>query len=233
MIQLQIHNYHFSFLFLTFQSLRPVKLICPFKGLFPQTAHAAALAFDMDDQLESSVSHYDTDTVQQSNNSNNSNNNNNNNNDYAHIDPSLQPLEAFNNVSPSPYATSTFAIPFHAPYAQGNNNSRYGPPLRPVPITDHYRSTQITEQARSETETPQQNPGGGQFGILRLEYPETPLQRFPRDGTGIDGDPGTSGGKKEPAHFTGMKKVLDPPNLQEWREKLFSVNEIIYLTEDE
>ena len=30
-----------------------------------------------------------------------------------------------------------------------------------------------------------------------------------------------------------MKMVADPPNLKEWRQKLFNVNETIVLTEDQ
>lgn len=34
-------------------------------------------------------------------------------------------------------------------------------------------------------------------------------------------------------HFSGMKAISDPPELQRWREKLFNVNEMITLTESE
>lgn len=40
-------------------------------------------------------------------------------------------------------------------------------------------------------------------------------------------------GKKDGAHFQGMKLVQDPPNLDQWREKLFNVDGIVQLTEDE
>ena len=40
-------------------------------------------------------------------------------------------------------------------------------------------------------------------------------------------------GKKYGAHFRGMKLVRDPPDLDQWREKLFNVGGTITLTEDE
>ena len=39
--------------------------------------------------------------------------------------------------------------------------------------------------------------------------------------------------KETGGHFGRMKAILNPPNLKEWREKLFNVNEVITLTEDE
>ena len=83
--------------------------------------------------------------------------------------------------------------------------------------------------------TPQtsHNTVGGQFGILKLSYPETPLQRMRQDvSVGVQTLDGTDK-KKDPVHLTGMRKVIDPPNLDMWRDKLFNVNEMIYLTEDE
>ena len=44
--------------------------------------------------------------------------------------------------------------------------------------------------------------------------------------------PVTDGGATE-GHFSNMKRVLDPPNLAEWRQRLFDVDETITLTEDE
>ncbi len=35
------------------------------------------------------------------------------------------------------------------------------------------------------------------------------------------------------ARFGGLKTIPDPPNLQEWREKLFNVEDVVTLTEDE
>ena len=45
--------------------------------------------------------------------------------------------------------------------------------------------------------------------------------------------PESAGGGKAEGHLDGLKLVPNPPNLQEWREKLFNVNEIITLTEEE
>jgi hypothetical protein len=39
--------------------------------------------------------------------------------------------------------------------------------------------------------------------------------------------------KETGGHFGGMRVVPNPPDLQQWREKLFNVDEMITLTEDE
>ena len=44
--------------------------------------------------------------------------------------------------------------------------------------------------------------------------------------------PVTDGGTTE-GHFSNMKMIPDPPNLEEWKKKLFDVDEIITMTEDE
>lgn len=46
------------------------------------------------------------------------------------------------------------------------------------------------------------------------------LQRYP-DGGGTDG------------HFRNLKMIPNPPNLEEWRQRLFDVDATITLTEDE
>jgi len=43
---------------------------------------------------------------------------------------------------------------------------------------------------------------------------------------------GQSNGASE-ARFGGLKTIPDPPNLQEWRERLFNVEDVVTLTEDE
>jgi hypothetical protein len=39
--------------------------------------------------------------------------------------------------------------------------------------------------------------------------------------------------KEMGGHFGGMKTIPNPPDLQQWRDKLFNINELITLTEDE
>ena len=89
----------------------------------------------------------------------------------------------------------------------------------------------------------QQHPGKevdrGQFGVLS-PHPQLLSQHLNHDEQlgrlqhelDLRPVPVTDGGTTE-GHFSNMKRVLDPPNLQEWRQKLFDVDETITLTEDE
>lgn len=44
--------------------------------------------------------------------------------------------------------------------------------------------------------------------------------------------PITDGGTTE-GHFSNMKLIPNPPDLQEWRQRLFDVDDLITLTEDQ
>ena len=90
--------------------------------------------------------------------------------------------------------------------------------------------------------TPQQNNAfnrGGEFGVL-TPHPQLPSQTqnhqeaLGRLQNEIDLRPVPiqDGGTTE-GHFSNLKMVPDPPNLDEWRKRLFDVDEIITLTEDE
>ncbi|MCJ1269220.1 hypothetical protein MMC22_009109 [Lobaria immixta] len=90
--------------------------------------------------------------------------------------------------------------------------------------------------------TPQQNNTynrGGEFGVL-TPHPQLPSQpqnhqeALGRLQNEIDLRPVPiqDGGTTE-GHFSNLKMVPDPPNLDEWRKRLFDVDEITTLTEDE
>ncbi|KHN98514.1 Glutathione S-transferase [Metarhizium album ARSEF 1941] len=72
-------------------------------------------------------------------------------------------------------------------------------------------------------------PGGGQFGILA---PATMPSGVAVDGH-LDGAQETPpGGKAQQRRGTG-RIVVDPPDLRAWREKLFNVNDMIVLTDEQ
>ena len=91
--------------------------------------------------------------------------------------------------------------------------------------------------------TPESNNGaftrGSQFGVL-TPHPQLPSQpqnhqeALGRLQNEIDLRPVPiqDGGTTE-GHFSNLKMVPNPPNLEEWRKRLFDVDEIITLTEDE
>ena len=82
-------------------------------------------------------------------------------------------------------------------------------------------------------------PNGGQFGILTPHNPvpsnpQVHHEAFGRLQNEIDLRPsaeasgGASGG-----HFSNLKMIPEPPDLEAWRDRLFNVGEPIELTEDE
>jgi hypothetical protein len=96
-------------------------------------------------------------------------------------------------------------------------------------------------QVNGQPLTPQhQQAVGGQFGMLTpgsqlvsQSHPQhSSIGRLQQDQDSFNTPESAAGGKGE-GHLEGLKLVPNPPNLQEWREKLFNVNEIITLTEEE
>ena len=83
------------------------------------------------------------------------------------------------------------------------------------------------------------NPGGHLFGVLTPQHqlhsqPQSHVGALSRFQNEIDLRPqppvesGSSGG-----HFSNMKLIPNPPNLEEWRQRLFDVDDTIAMTEDE
>jgi glutathione S-transferase len=78
--------------------------------------------------------------------------------------------------------------------------------------------------------TPQQLNGNGQYGVLTAgPVQHNAINRLQEED--IFGNP-ESGDQKSNGHLS-TKIVPDPPNLAEWRQKLFNVDEMITLSEDE
>ena len=85
--------------------------------------------------------------------------------------------------------------------------------------------------------------GRGQFGVLsplppgqaqlldpHLNHDEQ-LERLQNE-LDLRPAPVTDGGTTE-GHFSNMKMVPNPPNLEQWRRRLFDVDEVITLTEEQ
>jgi len=100
--------------------------------------------------------------------------------------------------------------------------------------------------ANGQPQTPQHRPShtfqhhfGGQFGVLTPQASLTGQLQSQRSSMGqlqqeqeFFQTPEHGSGKSD-GHFRDLKVVPHPPNLDEWREKLFHVNETITLTEEE
>lgn len=93
--------------------------------------------------------------------------------------------------------------------------------------------------ARSSQQQSTGEGNKGQFGVLS-PHPQLLAQHLSQDEqlgrlqNELDIQPaqGKDGGATE-GHFGNMKMDPNPPNLEDWREKLFNVDETITLTEDE
>ena len=80
---------------------------------------------------------------------------------------------------------------------------------------------------------------GGQFGVLS-PHPQLLPQHLNHDEQlgrlqhELDLRPAQAeDGGNTSGHFSGMRMVPNPPNLEEWRKRLFDVDDTIDLTEEE
>jgi glutathione S-transferase len=86
------------------------------------------------------------------------------------------------------------------------------------------------QQATASPHTPQQQTSNHQYPVLAPgPIQNNAIQRI--QGDNIFGSPDESD-QKSVGHLN-LKIVLDPPNLEEWRNKLFNVDEMITLSEEE
>jgi glutathione S-transferase len=87
-------------------------------------------------------------------------------------------------------------------------------------------------QASGSPHTPQQHGGSTQFGILTPGPPQhNSISRLQQEND-VFGSPSDAGDQQSTGH-NPTRIVVDPPNLEEWREKLFNVDDIIVLSEEE
>jgi hypothetical protein len=146
---------------------------------------------------------------------------------HSHIDPSLHALE---NGNPFPAQFAPPLDPSHA-IPMGSFPQRNATPVRFQDIRSQaIGSVQRQPQEQPLTPITRSNPLGANQVQSQPYTPSPALQRV-QDASFLDDASGTP--KKDASHFTGMKRILDPPDLEKWRERLFNVDEIIYMTEDE
>jgi hypothetical protein len=94
----------------------------------------------------------------------------------------------------------------------------------------HGQDEAFGQQPRQSFQTPPRYPNAS-FSILDSGQQQQQHQEPRRISfqTNEDG----SLAKDNGGHFGGMKAIASPADLRQWREKLFNVNEMITLTEDE
>lgn len=88
--------------------------------------------------------------------------------------------------------------------------------ITPVPVPSQDRGQQQQQQFAAAGQDPRFGGPAAQFGILA-----------PDEGMEVPAPMGQTGGKLP------VRMVVDPPDLKAWREKLFHVDDVIVLTQEE
>ena len=155
----------------------------------------------------------------------------------AHLDPSLGgfPNAAFN---------SQFANHFGGDHGQSVSSAAAITQSNGIPGSYHEVQAQSMHSTPQQHGQPPQKRSRGRRQHSTLELNGTtannsfihspPVQRIENENDAAGRlSTKSSGEKKEASHFSGMKKVLQPPDLERWREKLFNVDETVVMTEEE
>jgi glutathione S-transferase len=101
----------------------------------------------------------------------------------------------------------------------------------PNPFDRNHAHRPMHVQNNGSPHTPQQHGNGGQFGILTSgPIQHNSIGRLQQEEDIFGASDGAD--QKSNGHLS-TKIVVDPPNLQEWRQKLFDVSEPITLSEEE
>lgn len=98
---------------------------------------------------------------------------------------------------------------------------------------------QQNQQHQQNNESNSAFTRGGQFGVLtphaqvstQNSNHQEALGRLQNE-IGLRPPPAQEGGTTD-GHFSNLKKIPDPPNLEQWRKRLFDLDDTITMTEDE
>lgn len=162
--------------------------------------------------------------------------------DYDPFAPDLDaPPDLSNPFDTSPQYDSRSAPRFHEIRPNAPINP-FHPPVQPPPHGSQFSALPPRPAPRQQQQPPQQQQqqqesisSGGQFGVLTPHPPNPSQQNGGLEGLSNDLalPPTTATGGDTDGHFSNMKIVPDPPNLDVWRQRLFDVDDPISLTEDE
>lgn len=97
---------------------------------------------------------------------------------------------------------------------QTSTQNQQHPVMEP---TDGPMQTVISPQQQHEQQQP---------------LPQNLIPHFQNPPPGLE-DQQTPPGKRQDGHFANLKMISDPPDLENWREKLFNVEDTIVLSEEE
>jgi hypothetical protein len=94
----------------------------------------------------------------------------------------------------------------------------------------HGQVEAFEQQPRQSFQTPTRYPNAS-FSVLTADQQQQQQQQ--PQSVSFQANQDDSPTKEIGGHFGGMKAIASPADLRQWREKLFNVNEMITLTEDE
>jgi hypothetical protein len=101
----------------------------------------------------------------------------------------------------------------------------------PNPFDRNHGHRPMQVQNNGSPHTPHQHAGAGQFGILTTgPMQHNSIGRLQQEEDMFGSPDGAD--QKSNGHLSS-KLVVDPPNLDEWRQKLFNVDDVITLSEEE
>lgn len=134
------------------------------------------------------------------------------------IPPSFHGLPATSQTSFYPQVTAVTPVQSSSAFTTVSPNLQLQPALN--------QAQSVAFQHTYGIATPQPSFTGS--------VPSSDPQLGLRTGSGSIPQPGNSGPPAlSSSNFEGLKLVSNPPDLQQWREKLFNVDELIVLTENE
>ena len=153
----------------------------------------------------------------------------------AQLDPSLSQLDNAAATFSNQYApqieqaisiANTFPQRNGAPLQYQDMAARAMPPGAQQPQRQPQRQSSGQQQQLDMLASDTQAPAFTQQPAVRT------IQQDTNNADDEDG-PTSKSGKKEKSHFSGMKKILNPPDLIRWRQRLFDVEDTIVMTEEE
>ena len=149
----------------------------------------------------------------------------------SHLDPHLQSLD-----------DDAFSAHFGTQLDQASNAHLLGAGNAFTQPNDQPRFQEIRSHLSPPPPRRSKNnfQQAGQFGILmprsqtsvRGSQQQNEHENMQRDDS-LSQMPEQTGVEKQDGHFANMKMVPNPPDLDEWRKRLFEVNETITMTEDQ
>lgn len=95
---------------------------------------------------------------------------------------------------------------------------------------------QLIPQPHGSPHAPQQNHNAGQFGIMTpAQVQHNTIARLQQENNvnNVFDTPEPQVNEDKSDSHLATKLVVDPPDLEEWRNRLFHVDDIIYLSEEQ